>query len=75
MCDCLCRYVGVEGEKKPDGWGEMEYQDGSRYTGQWDRGVRAGCGVFIKKGFLSTRHPRPKHKLASENTRLGDQVL
>merc|ERR1719347_240889 len=49
----VSRYVGVEGEKKPDGWGEMEYQDGSRYTGQWDRGVRAGCGVFIKKGFLS----------------------
>ena len=46
----------MEGEKRPDGWGEMEYQDGSRYTGEWERGARAGCGVFVKKGYLKSRY-------------------
>jgi len=52
----VSRYVGVEGEKMADGWGEMEYADGTRYTGQWERGVREGCGVIVKKGYLSTRY-------------------
>eukprot|EP00092_Neocalanus_flemingeri_P007125 GFUD01007697.1.p1 GENE.GFUD01007697.1~~GFUD01007697.1.p1 ORF type:complete len:277 (+),score=36.65 GFUD01007697.1:37-867(+) len=52
----VSRYVGVEGEKRPDGWGEMEYTNGSRYTGQWAKGVRDGCGVIVKKGYLSTRY-------------------
>ena len=55
---CICRFVGigVEGEKRPDGWGEMEYTTGSQYTGQWTEGVREGCGVIVTKGYLSTRY-------------------
>merc|ERR1719508_59932 len=54
--NAVSRYVGVDGEIMPDGWGEMEYMNGSRYTGQWAKGVRDGCGIIVKKGYLSTRY-------------------
>merc|ERR1719154_594336 len=56
--NAVSRYVGigVEGERRPDGWGEMEYTTGSQYTGQWAKGVREGCGVIVTKGYLSTRY-------------------
>lgn len=52
----VSRYVGVESDKLPDGWGEMEYHDGGRYRGEWSRGMRDGCGVMVSQGYLSTRY-------------------
>ena len=52
----MIRYVGVESDKLPDGWGEMEYHDGGRYRGEGSRGMRDGCGVMVSQGFLSTRY-------------------
>ena len=40
----------------PHGWGDMDYVTGQRYTGQWDSGVKEGCGVMVSKAAISSRY-------------------
>ena len=51
----LSRYVGLSDDKLPHGWGEMDYQSGSSYSGHWTQGLREGCGVMVTKGALTSR--------------------
>ena len=51
----MTRYVGLSDDKLPHGWGEMDYQTGSSYSGHWAQGMRDGCGVMVSPGTLSTR--------------------
>ena len=34
----------------------MDYVTGQRYTGQWDSGVKEGCGVMVSKAAISSRY-------------------
>ena len=58
------RFVGLDDMVLPHGWGEMDYQTGSRYVGQWSRGQREGCGVMDTRGYIATRY---------DNVRVGGQ--
>ena len=51
----LSRYVGLSDDKLPHGWGEMDYQSGSSYSGHWTQGLREGCGVMVTLGALTSR--------------------
>merc|ERR1719430_583470 len=51
--NAISRYVGPDDKTLPEGWGEMKYQDGSSYLGDWVRGLREGCGVLVSAGGTS----------------------
>merc|ERR1719474_1233541 len=51
--NAISRYVGPDDKTLPEGWGEMKYQDGSSYLGDWARGLREGCGVLVSAGGTS----------------------
>ena len=51
----VSRYVGLSDDKLPHGWGEMDYQSGSSYSGHWAQGLREGCGVMVSLGALTSR--------------------
>jgi len=55
--NAVSRYVRLQGDHLPDGWGEMTYARGRRrYRGHWVRGLREGCGEMISPGKISTRY-------------------
>jgi len=51
--NAISRYVGPDDNTLPDGWGEMQYEDGSSYLGDWVGGLREGCGVLVGPGGTS----------------------
>jgi len=51
--NAISRYVGPDDNTLPDGWGEMQYEDGSSYLGNWVGGLREGCGVLVGPGGTS----------------------
>lgn len=55
MTMILPRYVGLSEDKLPHGWGEMDYQSGSSYSGHWAQGLREGCGLMVTLGALTSR--------------------
>ena len=55
MTMILLRYVGLSEDKLPHGWGEMDYQSGSSYSGHWAQGLREGCGLMVTLGALNSR--------------------
>ena len=53
----VSRYVGVQGLRLPEGWGEMSYEQGRRrHRGHWAGGLREGCGHMVTPGYISTSY-------------------
>ena len=41
-------YKGFYKFDERDGWGTMEWIDGSTYMGQWSKGIQQGLGIMIQ---------------------------
>ena len=41
------KYTGNYSNDERDGWGTMEWIDGSIYKGQWKQGIQQGIGLMI----------------------------
>ena len=57
------KYTGSFREDQRDGWGIMDWIDGSIYKGQWSAGIQQGFGIMSYNTDLSKQDPNAPLKI------------